>query len=66
MKRDGMKIGLLTVLVAACGMLFYNQFVRTPERTQREPTPDEVASFEHQDRQREIRATLPGYEEGES
>lgn len=66
MKRDGMKIGLLMVLVAACGVLFYNQFVRTSERTQSQLTPDEVASFEHQERQREIRATLPGYEEGES
>ena len=66
MKRDGMKIGLLTVLVAACGAMFYNQFVRTPARTQRELTPDEVASFERQEREREIRATLPGYKEGES
>ncbi len=66
MKRDGMKIGLLMVLVAACGVMFYNQFVRTPERTQRELTPEEAAVFERQEREREIRATLPGYKEGKS
>ena len=66
MKRNGMKIGLLSVLVAACGMLFYNQFVRTPEHTQSLLTPDEIASFERQEREREILATLPGYEEGDS
>lgn len=60
MKRDGMKIGLFVVLVAASGVLFYNQYVRTPERTAPVYTAEDTAAAERQAREHEILATMPG------
>lgn len=62
MKSDGMKIGLLVVLVGAGTVLYYNQFVHAPDRVYPVPTAEEEAEFKRQTRIREILAKQSGYE----
>ena len=61
MKRDGMKIGLFVVLVAASGVLFYNQFGPVPRTTSAEPSPEEEAAREADARVRQAISQLPDY-----
>ncbi len=60
MKRDGMKIGLFVVLVAASGVLFYNQYGPAPKHPTPEYTPEDKAADQRQAREIEILATMPG------
>lgn len=61
MKRDGMKIGLIVVLVAASGVLFYNQYGPTPKSTLAEPSPEELAARKVDARVRAAMATIPDH-----
>ena len=61
MKRDGMKIGLFVILVAASGVLVYNQYGPTPKRTSAVPSPEEQAAIEADTRVRQAISQLPDY-----
>ena len=61
MKRDGMKIGLFVVLVAASGVLFYNQYGPVPRTTSAAVSDEEQAAIEADARVRQAISQLPDY-----
>ena len=60
MKHGGMKIGLIVVLVAASGVLFYGQYGPAPKRPAPEYTAEDKAADEADARLREELSKLPG------
>ena len=61
MKREWMKIGLLTVLVAACGAMYWAQFVRTPKYEPQVRSAEDEAEYTRQELYRKKMAEMPGY-----